>query len=111
MATMQDPQPIEAQPLLPQVRMIWFFIVTLLVALGLMLVRIAGRGTALAEAFVFTLLFLASFGLFSMSTFAFAYVIGALERAVQVPEERPDSPFIDGRLPDQVIPPRPNEQV
>ncbi|RMF43261.1 MAG: hypothetical protein D6753_05645 [Planctomycetota bacterium] len=110
MSSMQDSRPIEAQPLLPQVRMIWFFVITLLVALGLMLVQVAGRGMALAEAVVMTLLFLALFGILSMGTFLVGYLMGALEKAVQVEEEQPSSPFIDGRLPDQIIPPRANQQ-
>ncbi|GIW98657.1 MAG: hypothetical protein KatS3mg111_1990 [Pirellulaceae bacterium] len=100
-----DAAEIQAQPLLPQVRMIWFFVVTLLIAAGLTLIQVSDRGSALVNALMFTCLFLVAFGTLSALTFVIAFSLGALERAVVPPEERVESPFAHDRLPPQVLPP------
>lgn len=100
----------EAQPFLPRVGMIWFFVVVTLVALALGVVRLAEQGQALSAAFVFLGLFVMAFALLSGASFLVAYSFGAMERAVAGDQERTASPFIDGRLPEQIIAPKPTDE-
>lgn len=98
---------IQPQPFLPRVGMVWFFIVASVVAVALGIIRAAEQGRAFQAALVFTGLFIALFGLFSVISFLIAFFIGAVERAVVGKIDTPASPFSDGSLPPQIIPPKP----
>ncbi len=87
--------------------MIWFFIVVTLVAIALGVVRSAEQGQSLTAALVFTALFIGFFSLFSGTCFVIAFVFGVTEKAVAGSRDEPASPFIDGSLPEQIIPPKP----
>lgn len=94
------------QPLLPRVSLIWFFIAITIVAIALGVVRAAEQGRSLSAAMVFSVLFIAIFAVSSSLCFLFAYLIGATEKAIAGGQETPQSPFSDGSLPEQIIPPR-----
>ncbi|MCA9193250.1 MAG: hypothetical protein KDB03_15875 [Planctomycetales bacterium] len=94
-----------SQPLLPQFRLYWFFVVVPIVAGVIWIIRIADQGQALAMAVTLTSVFLGFFALLSMGIFAIAYVLGTTEAYFVEDVQLPSSPFIDGRLPDQIIPP------
>lgn len=96
-----------AQPLLPRVSMAWFFIAVAIVAIALGVVRTAEQGRALQGALVFTTLFIVIAAILSAGCFLIAFLFGAMERAVAPKQELPASPFSDGSLPPQIIPPRP----
>lgn len=101
----------EPQPLLPRFGMVWFFILVLIVAIALFVIRAADQAQALSAAMVFTVLFaFATLALSGMS-FLVAYLFGALEKAVEGEQQRTGSPFIDGSLPEQIIPPKPADEV
>ncbi len=87
--------------------MVWFFIVASLVAVALGIIRAAEQGRAFQAALVLTSVFLALFGLFSVICFLMAYFLGAVERAVVGKSDTPASPFSDGSLPPQIVPPKP----
>ena len=107
----QDQDNIEPQPLLPRVGMVWFFITVLLVAVAMFVVRSAEQGQALSAAMVFTLVFLAATAIFWGCAFVVAFLLGALEKAVEGDQQRVGSPFIDGTLPDQIVPPKASEDI
>ncbi len=94
-----------AQPWLPQVRMVWFFIVVTAVALVIAAVRSVDQGAALTAAFLATGLFVALLALMFSACFLLAYFLGVTERAVVGQSETPASPFSDGNLPPQIVPP------
>ncbi len=94
------------QPFFPRIRMIWFFIVAAVVALALGIIRAADEGQALAAALVFTGIFLIFVMSFSALCFWAAYSLGATERSFNNSPQA-SSPFADGRLPEQVLPPKP----
>lgn len=96
-----------AQPLLPRVSMAWFFVTVAIVAIALGVVRTAEQGRALQAALVFVTLFFFVTAILSASCFLIAFLFGAMERAVAPKQELPASPFSDGSLPPQIVPPRP----
>ena len=96
----------EKQPFLPRIRMIWFFVIVSLVAIALGIIQAAEQGRALAAGLVFCGLFLALFFAFSGILFLIAFALGATENAIVKTEQVPQSPFIDGSMPDQILPPR-----
>ena len=100
-----DHETIERQPFLPRVSLIWFFVVMTMAAIALFIIRAAEQGQALAAAITFTSLFAVLLCLLSGMCFTIAFFMGAMERAVAAKSERPASPFIDGRMPEQIIPP------
>jgi uncharacterized membrane protein YhaH (DUF805 family) len=95
------------QPFLPRVGMIWFFIAVTIVAIALGVVRAAEQGRALAAAMVFIVIFIGLCGLCSAACFLTAFLLGAVEKAIVGPQETPASPFSDGSLPEQIVPPKP----
>lgn len=97
----------QPQPLLPRLSMSWFFILVAVVAVSLFIIRAAEQGRVLQAALVFTGLFVFLGAVFSATSFLIAYALGSVERAVVGKSEEPASPFSDGSLPTQVIPPRP----
>ncbi len=100
---MDETQP---QPFLPRVSMIWFFIVVTVVAVALVIIRAAEQGRAFQGALVLTGFFLLLLSFFSAASFLVAYALGAVERAVVGKGDLPSSPFSDGALPPQIIPPK-----
>ena len=103
---MAQSQETQSQPLLPQVSMKWFFILTVMMAILIFIARAADQGDSLAFAIVFALLFVALFSAFCGFCFTVSFFLGSIEQAVIGDEENISSPFIDGKLPDQIIPPR-----
>lgn len=99
-----------SQPFLPRVRMIWLFVAITVVAIALGVVRAADQGQALAAALVFTGVFLFLFAMFSAISFIASYLFGFVEKNFGEATETA-SPFVDGRLPEQMMPPSPSENV
>ena len=108
---MSEQRDTVAQPFLPRVGLVWFFVVATLVAIALGIVRAADQGQALAAAMVFVLLFLFTLSVFSGLSFLVAFLFGAMEEAVSGEREQTSSPFIDGSLPEQIIPPQPVDEI
>ncbi len=98
------------QPFLPRVRMIWLFVAITVVAIALGIIRAADQGQSLAAALVFTCVFLFLFAMFSGASFLVSYVFGFVEKNLGE-STLTSSPFADGRLPDQLIPPTPSENI
>ena len=108
---MSDPRSMAEQPFLPRIGLIWFFIVATLTAIALGIVRAADQGQALAAAMGFAALFLMVLAMLSGGAFLVAFMFGAMERAVEGEQEQVANPFIDGSLPEQIIPPRPVDET
>lgn len=87
----------------------WFFVVVLLVAIALFIVRAAEQGQALAAAMVFTATFAITTALISACCFVVAFLFGAMERAMAKDQDQVGSPFIDGSPPEQILPPKPTD--
>lgn len=100
---MLDEQPV--QPLLPQVRMVWFFVAVTAVALVLAAMRTLGQGAALMAAAMTVGLFVVMLAMMFAGCFLLAYFLGVTERAIVGRNELPASPFSDGSLPEQILPP------
>ncbi len=100
----------ESQPFLPRVRMIWLFVAITVVAIALGIVQAADQGQSLAAALVFTCVFLFLFATFSGLSFLVSYLFGFVEKNFGE-ETLTSSPFVDGRLPEQILPPTPSENV
>ena len=100
----------EAQPFLPRVRMIWLFVAITVVAVALGIIRAADQGQSLAAALVFTCVFLFLFALFSGLSFITSYLLGFVEKNFGEVVEI-SSPFIEGRLPEQILPPGQSENA
>ncbi len=94
-----------AQPLLPQVRMVWFFIIVTAVALVIAAIRTVDQGAALTAAILAMGLFSVLLALMFAACFLLAYFLGVTERAVVGQAEMPTSPFSNGNLPPQIVPP------
>ncbi len=94
-----------SQPFLPRVRMVWFFVVVTLVAIALATLRASDQEATFRMALIFTGLFVLLVGGLFGTCFLVAYFMGSLERAIVGREERATSPFSDGALPPQIIPP------
>ncbi len=103
--SLEEPQ---QQPFLPRVRMIWLFVAITVVAISLGVIQSADQGQALAAAIVFTCIFLILFATLCGLSFLFAYTFGFIEKNL---DQRaiPDSPFAEGRLPEQILPPNPSD--
>ena len=98
------------QPFLPRVRMIWLFVAITVVAIALGIIQAADQGQAFAAALVFTCVFIFLFAFFSGASFVVSYMFGFVEKNLGE-STLTSSPFADGRLPDQVIPPTPSENI
>jgi len=98
------------QPFLPRVRMIWLFVAITVVAIALGIIQAADQGQAFAAALVFTCIFILLFAIFSGASFLVAYLFGFVEKNLGESTVA-SSPFADGRLPEQVIPPAPSENI
>ena len=98
---------LEPQPFLPRFGLAWFFVVAIVVAIAMFVIRAAEQGQALAAAMTFTVLFVIAASAFSAVAFLIAFAFGAMERAAQGEKVEPSSPFIDGSLPEQIVPPKP----
>jgi ABC-type dipeptide/oligopeptide/nickel transport system permease component len=98
------------QPFLPRVRMIWLFVAITVVAIALGIIQAADQGHAFAAALVFTCVFLFLFAMFSGASFLVSYFFGFAEKNLGASTVT-ESPFADGRLPDQQIPPSPTEVI
>lgn len=85
--------------------MVWFFITVTILAIALMVIRAADQGQSLAAAMVFTAIFCCLLGMFFGGCFCIAYLLGATEKAIERVELKVQTPFADGTLPDQIIPP------
>ena len=99
-----------SQPFLPRVRMIWLFVAITVVAIALGVIRAADQGQSFAAAIVFTAIFLFLFALFSGLSFMFSYLFGFVEKNFGESTVT-SSPFADGRLPDQILPPSQSENI
>ncbi len=99
-----------SQPFLPRVRMIWLFVAITVVAIALGVIRAADQGQALAAALVFTGVFLFLFAAFSGLSFMFSYFFGFVEKNFGESTVT-SSPFAEGRLPDQILPPSQSENI
>jgi len=99
-----------SQPFLPRVRMIWLFVAITVVAIALGIIRAADQGQSFAAAFVFTGVFLFLFALFSGLSFTFSYLFGFVEKNFGESTVT-SSPFAEGRLPEQILPPNSTENV
>lgn len=106
----QEPDFEEHQPLLPRFSMLWFFIVAVLVAIALFVIRAADQGQALASAMVFTVIFLAVAAIASGLCFTIAFLLGSLERSVSGEEKQVSSPFSSGSMPEQIVPRKSSEE-
>lgn len=104
-----DPNASTTQPWFPRFRMIWFFVAVVLVAVALFVIRAADQGQALAAAAVLTVVFVTIVCACSAASFLVAFLFGAMEKALEAEERTPTSPFIDGSLPDQIVPPKPTD--
>ncbi len=98
------------QPFLPRVRMIWLFVAITVVAIALGIIQAADQGQAFAAALVFTCVFIFLFALFSGTSFLISYLFGFVEKNMGE-ATMTSSPFADGRLPEQMIPPTPSENI
>jgi hypothetical protein len=56
-----------------------------------------------------TISFLVLLSIFSAGLFVVAYIFGAVNRVFFDSELRPKSPFADGQMPPQIVPPTANE--
>ncbi len=98
-------EPLE-QALLPRVRMVWTFVLITVVAIALGIVRAAEQGEAMAAALTLTLIFLVIYALFSAIFFCCAFFFGSMEQLIEGTQDDVASPFSDGTLPEQIIPPK-----
>ena len=98
------------QPFLPRVRMIWLFVAITVVAIALGVIQAADQGQAFAAAAVFTGIFLLLFAAFSGASFLVSYELGFVEKNFGQATET-SSPFAEGRLPEQLVPPSPTENI
>ena len=104
---MQPEPQTEEQPLLPRIKMVWFFVIVTLLAVALGIVRATEQWRALVETLVVITVFALVFCVLSGSCFFVAYLFGAMERAFAGGDaEKPSNPFIDGTPPAQILPPR-----
>ena len=95
----------ERQPLLPQMRLKWAFVVLTAAAVLIALVRMADQGTALVSAIVAIAGWLVLlFGMFSI-LFLITYALGLLENLLAPAQDEILSPFAGERLPEQVVVP------
>ena len=101
--------PETPQPLMPRISMIWYFVVATLIAILAMIIMRAESRQPLAVAIVFTGMLLLFFLLIGGGAFLIAFAVGATEKMIAPKQTTPESPFIDGRLPPQIIPPKPME--
>lgn len=90
--------------------MIWLFAAITVVAIALGIIRAADQGQAFAAALVFTSIFLFLFAAFCGSSFLVSYMFGFVEKNFGQATET-SSPFAEGRLPEQLIPPNPTENI
>lgn len=95
-----------SQPFLPRVRMVWFFVVVTAVAVALTTIRATDQQAAFRSALIFAGLFVLLVGMLFSVCFLVAYSMGSLERAIVGKDQRPTSPFSDGSLPPQIVPPK-----
>lgn len=98
------------QPFLPRVKMIWLFVAITVVAIALGIIQSADQGQAFAAALVFTCVFVILFAVFSGMSFLVSFLFGSVEKNLGE-STLTSSPFADGRLPEQVIPPNPSENI
>jgi hypothetical protein len=98
------------QPFLPRVRMIWLFVAITVVAIALGIIQAADQGQALAAGLVFSGLFVFLFAFCSGTSFLVSYMFGFVEKNFGESTVT-SSPFADGRLPEQVIPPTISENI
>ena len=105
----QDKDLVEPQPLLPRFPMIWFFSLVVLVAIALFIVRSAEQGDAFAKALIGIVVFLAAVCIFSSLSFLFAFLFGALGKAIEGSDRQLGNPFVDETMPDQLVQPRPTD--
>ncbi len=105
----------EPQPWFPKIRLLWLFALISFAALLMFLVRSADqRGElvfALIYSVIFVVVFFAFLSLFYGMSFLVAYSLGKFERKLSDSTVVVSSPFADGQLPDQIVPPRPSEHI
>ncbi|TWU67486.1 hypothetical protein [Crateriforma conspicua] len=98
-------QPIQRSRLVPQISIRWLFAATLVGAILYAIARQAGEGVAIAIAFMSVAGYLAAFfatlGLFFLIAWSFAVFFRRED-----PDALVGSPFADGQLPPQWLPPR-----
>lgn len=98
---------VEPQPFLPRVGILWFFVLMTLVAVAMGIVRAAEQGWSLLAALICLVIFVFVFALISCFSFVVAFLFGAMEKAMADDNQETASPFIDGSMPEQIIPPQP----
>ena len=105
----------ETQPWFPKIRLMWLFVLISFAALLMFLIRSADqRGElvfALIYSVVFLVVFVAMLSFFYGMSFLLAYSLGKFERKLSDSAVVTSSPFADGQLPDQIVPPRPSEHL
>ena len=98
-------EPVLKSRLLPRISSRWLFVLTTLAAVIAAVARVAGEGGAVAYAATAAIVFLATcFGAFALLFFLARAV--SLMWYVPPPELHDGSPFADGQLPPQILPPR-----
>ncbi len=107
---MSDVQ-IAPQPWMPKVRLAWLFLLMTISALLIYIVQAADRGGMLAFAVIATIGFVGILAGSSALLFLVAYTLGKIEVRQDNSASEGANPFAAGQLPDQIIPPRPTEQI
>lgn len=98
-------EPVVRSRLLPRISSRWLFLLTTLAAVIAAVARAAGEGGALAYAFTAVVIFLLVCFTAFVVLFCFARLISFLWYDAP-PETLDGSPFADGQLPPQILPPR-----
>jgi hypothetical protein len=98
-------EPVVVSRLLPKISSRFLFVLTTFAALIAAVARAAGAGGALANAAIVALIFIAVCFLLFAILFVISWAISSLwyERE---PDTLEGSPFADGQLPPQILPPR-----
>ncbi len=102
-------EPVVVSRLLPKISSRFLFALTTLAAVIAAVARAAGEGGALANAAITGVIFIAGcFALFAI-LFFFSWAISSLWYEGE-PDTLEGSPFAEGQLPPQILPPREQRQ-
>lgn len=100
-------EPVLKSRLLPQVSFRFFIALTTFCAIIAMVARMAGQGIAIANAAIVGLVFLGICLFMFAALFLIAWQVSLLtSQDQQDPDELEGSPFAEGQLPPQILPPR-----
>ncbi|MFK8112183.1 MAG: hypothetical protein AB8B91_08260 [Rubripirellula sp.] len=98
-------EPVLKSRLLPRVSFRFFILLTALSAIIAATARAAGQGGPLANAVLFALCFVGICFLVFAVVFLFSWIISSLWYEAK-PDTMEGSPFAEGQLPPQILPPR-----